>query len=418
MHDAAEQIERLQRVLAVSRQMAATTDLDALLGMIVDAACQTLDCERATIFLHDPERRELYSRVAKGIDGQPLRFPADRGIAGAAAQSRGIVHVPDAYADPRFNQEIDRKTGFRTRNLLTFPLENIDGRLMGVLQALNKHREHPFDAADIELAQILSAQAGVALHRQQLIEEYAEKRRMARELELAEQIQRAYLPKQDPSVAGYDITGWNRSADQTGGDCFDFMALPDGRHALLLADATGHGIGAALVISQCRSLLRAALSVTGDLAAAVNRMNRLLVDDLSDDRFVTAFVGVLDPRGHTLEYISGGQGPLLFLDGDQAEALNASGLPFGIIADFTYELQRYELQPGGIVALLTDGFYETARADGEMFGEERVIDLLRRSATTPLPDVVSRLYAAVLEFRGAEAQADDLTAVLLRRRPE
>jgi phosphoserine phosphatase len=212
MSGSAGQIEKLRCILDISRRLAATTDLDELLSMIIEAARQVLDCERATIFLYDPERHELFSRVATAAES--IRFPADRGIAGAAATQGAVVNVPDAYADPRFNPQIDRETGFRTRNLLTLPLENLDGDLMGVLQALNKPAG-PFDRTDEDLACVLGAQAGVALHRWRLLEEFAAKQRMARDLELARTIQQAQFPEDAPVVPGYQIAGWNRPADET-----------------------------------------------------------------------------------------------------------------------------------------------------------------------------------------------------------
>ncbi|MBU0639305.1 MAG: GAF domain-containing protein, partial [Planctomycetes bacterium] len=233
MRDAREQLRQLTRILDVTRRLAATTDLDVLLGMIVEAACDVLDCERATIFLYDDAAHELYARVATGAD--EIRFAAELGIAGAAAQQRVVVNVPDAYADERFNQEIDRQTGFHTRNLLTFPLENLEGELMGVLQALNK-AGGPFDQDDEALARLLSAQAGVALHRWRLLEEYAEKQRLARDLHIARNIQQDLFPRDNPTISGYEIAGWNRPADETGGDCYDFFPLYDGRLAVLLAD--------------------------------------------------------------------------------------------------------------------------------------------------------------------------------------
>ena len=412
MGTSAGQIEKLTRILDVTRQMAATTDLDALLGMIVDAACRVLDCERATIFLYDAGNNELYSRVATGVES--IRFPADRGIAGAAASAREIVNVPHAYSDPRFNREIDKKTGFRTRNLLTFPLENLAGELMGVLQTLNKI-SGPFDARDEDLARALSAQAGVALHRGRLLEEHAEKQRMARDLEIARRIQQTLFPKENPVVAGYEIAGWNRSADETGGDCYDFIPLEDGRLAVLLADATGHGIGAALIIAQCRSLVRAMLTVTTDLAAIVNQVNRLLEHDLSAEKFVTAFFGVLDPARHRVDYVAAGQGPLLLLGADGPEMRTANGLPLAIMGDADYETATYELAPGSSLALLTDGFYEAANVAGDLFGEQRVIELLERHISESACTLIERLHAGVSDFAAGCPQADDLTAVLIRR---
>lgn len=406
-------MERLRRLLDITRQMAGTTDLDELLRTIVAAAVEVLACERATIFLYDKARNELYSRVATGI--RSLRVPADRGIAGAAAQQRVVVNVPDAYADARFNPAIDRQTGFRTRNLLAIPLENLTGELVGVLQTLNK-RDGAFTPEDEELARTLAAQAGVALHRQALLDEYAQKQRMARDLELARQIQQALFPKTNPVVAGYEIAGWNRSADETGGDCYDFISLAEGRQALLLADATGHGIGAALVIAQCRSLLRALLSMTDDLARIAARVNEILSEDLTDDRFVTAFVGLLDPRRHRLDYLSAGQGPLLFVHAGGVEERRATGLPLAVVADMPFDVEAFEFAPGDTVALLTDGFFETTNSAGEQYGVERVAQVLRARAGLPLDALIRDLNDDISRFSGNAPPADDLTAVFVRRR--
>lgn len=402
----------LRRLLDVTRRMAATTDLDELLRTIVDVSCEVLQCERATVFLYDADRNELYSRAA--TNAETIRFPSDRGIAGTAAQQRVIVNVPDAYADQRFNQDIDRQTGYRTRNLLTFPLENIDGELTGVLQALNK-RSGPFTAEDVELVQVLRAQAGVALQRQFLLDAFAQKERMARDLEIARRIQHALFPEKDPEIAGYEVAGWNQSADETGGDCYDFIHLDDGRLAVLLADATGHGIGAALIMAQCRALVRALFTMTDDLARIAARSNRVLLQDLTDDRFVTAFVGVLDSRAHRLEYVAAGQGPLLLLAGESAEVRGAGGVPLAVLDEPDLPVEAFDLEPGALVALLTDGFFEAANPAGEPLGIERIVEVLRAGHTAPLSTVVQQLRDEVVQFTAGSAQADDLTAVLIRR---
>ena len=408
----AQHIYHLRRLLDITRRLAATTDLTELLSTIVSAACEVLECERATIFLYDAKANELYSRVATGVEA--IRFPADRGIAGAAAQLRTIINVPDAYADARFNQEIDRLTGYRTRNLLTFPLENLEHQLMGVLQALNRVGG-PFSPADEELAADLAAQAGIALHRYALLEQYAQKQRMARDLELARRIQQELFPKSDPVLPGYEIACWNLSADETGGDCYDFFALPDGRLAVLLADATGHGIGAALVIAECRALLRATLSVTQDLPLVAARVNRMLSSDLLEGRFVTAFIGLLDPRTHRLDYVSAGQGPLVFADGHRVDHRNADGLPLAILPEAEFPASAFEFTPGVTALLLTDGFYEAENSAGDQFGEERVTAHLRGGATARPSQLIRDLHAGVQAFCAGVPQADDLTAVVIQR---
>jgi sigma-B regulation protein RsbU (phosphoserine phosphatase) len=406
--------EHLRRILDIARYMAVTNDLDVLLGTIVEATCEVLHCDRATIFLFDAETNELYSRVAKGVEA--IRFPADKGIAGQAARERACVNVSDAYADPRFNPEVDKKTGYHTRNLLTFPLENIQGDLIGVLQALNK-MDRPFGDEDEELARVLSAQAGVALDRGRLLEEFAEKQRMQHDLDVARGIQQSLFPKQNPVIEGYEVAGWNRSADETGGDAYDFIPLEDGRLAVFLADATGHGIGAALIIAQARSLLRALLSVTQDLPTIAAGVNNLLAEDLDDDRFVTAIIGILDPRTHTLEYIAGGQGPLIAVSPDGSETRVANAMPFAVIPGIAYGApERFELPPGGTLVLLTDGFYEAADPSKQQFGDERVIEFVKGKAAVPLPRLIADLHADIAAFTQGCKQADDLTAVLIRRK--
>ncbi len=406
------QVVKLKRILDVSRGMAATMDLDVLLNMIIGAACDVLDCERASIFLYDAQTDELWSKVATGVD--EIRFPAAAGIAGAAAQTRQIVNVPDAYADPRFNRDVDKTTGFKTRNILSIPLENLAGELIGVLQTLNKN-DGAFDTDDVDLAETLGAQAGVALHRGRLLEEYAEKQRLSRDLHIARTIQQAYLPKHNPELAGYQITGWNRSADETGGDCYDFIPLDDGRLAVFFADATGHGIGAALVIAQCRSLLRALLSLSADIGEVASRVNNLLEEDISEGRFVTAFVGIIDPREHRIDYVSAGQAPLLVFRGAEVESRESTGLPLAVLSGEQFEAVRLDLPPGGMFVLLTDGFFEAPAPDGELFGEERVIELIQQNATLPLEDLTQMLHNQVLRFCEGAPQSDDLTAVLIRR---
>jgi sigma-B regulation protein RsbU (phosphoserine phosphatase) len=410
MQDPVNQVKRLERVLEISRRMAATTDLDELLAMIVDAGCEVLRCDRVSIFLYDADRNELFIRMARGVDS--IRFPADKGIAGAAAQDRSIVNVPDAYADPRFNSNVDRETGYHTRNLLALPLENLDGRLMGVLQALNKHTG-PFDSDDEALAETFGAQLGVALHRGVLLEEFTEKQRLDRELDIAREIQQALFPDKNPTFDNLDIAGWNRSADATGGDAYDFIPLPDGRWAILLADATGHGIGAALNISQCRSVVRALLSITDDLGEIAQRVNNLMAADTTGGRFVTAFLGILDPKSNELRYIAAGQAPILFLDPNEYESRPATGLPLAVMPDAEFDVEKFNLSAGTCLALLTDGFFEAADEAGELYGEQRVVEVLRKAEDRSAADQITALQEAIDQYSAGLPQADDLTAVLI-----
>lgn len=408
-------VKDLQAVLAVSRELASKTELTVLLQRVEKAALAVLECERATVFLFDKDKYELYSRMATGVE--EIRFSADRGIAGEVVRTGQIINVPDAYADPRFNPEIDRKTGFRTRNMITFPLLGFDNSVVGVLQVLNK-AAGSFDPWDHELVKTFGAQVGVALQRQLLLDHYDEKLRLERDLDIARDIQQGLIPDKPAEVSGFDIAGWNKPADETGGDCYDYLPLSEGGLALIIADATGHGIGPALMIAECRALFRATVSVSHDLSTDVARINNLLCEDLPDDRFVTAFFGILSPADHTLSFISAGHGPLIKYTRatDKFEELSANSVPLGILPDLEFSApERFAMQPGDMMVLVTDGFFEWCNNKAEQYGTARMFDVIRENRDGPAARIIETLYKSVLAFAPNTRQADDLTAIIIKR---
>ncbi|MCG3138950.1 MAG: hypothetical protein HJJLKODD_02822 [Phycisphaerae bacterium] len=412
-----KQIEDLTLLLDVSRQLGATLDLVPLLKRIEQAALQVLACERVTVFLYDRSTHELYSKVATGA--ADLRFPASKGIAGEAALTLRPVNVPDAYSDPRFNPQVDRATGFRTRNLLALAMTGFEGQLVGVLQLLNKHAG-PFSNDDIHLAETLSALAGVAIQRHFLLQEHAEKQRLERDLDLAREIQRGCLPETAPQVAGYDVAGWNKPADQTGGDAFDFIPTAGGHLGLLVADATGHGIGPALMVAGCRAVIRALASTTDELVPIFNRTNSILSEDLHDGRFVTVCFALLDSRRHEVRFISGGHGPLLFYQAATGEyqEIAATTLPLGIVPELPpISVTILPMAPGDIFLMVTDGFMEWQRAGGEQFGTARTMAVIHQHKRQPCIEMIHALHEEVQKFGAGQPQLDDLTAVLIKRHP-
>lgn len=389
----------------------------AILEEVATAATRLLDAERSSVFLLDPATDELVMTVVG--DMPPIRVPNGRGIVGHCARERRLVNVPDCAADPRFNTAVDRLSGFHTRCLLSLPLLDQDGRLFGVLQVLNK-RGGTFDAHDELVGSILAAQSASALQRARAVEERLAADHLHEEIRVAREIQMSGLPDVMPPLAGYDGAGLFLPTDQTGGDLFDFV--PVGAHGmfLLLGDATGHGIGPALSATQVRAMIRVALRLGADLDDIHTHVNNQLLDDLPDDRFVTAFLGMLDARSHNLRFHAAGQAPLLHLHAASGEAAwhDATTIPMGAmpLAE-PFAAKTIEFAPGDLFALLSDGVYEYEDTARRPFGEQRVADLLRRLQHRPMREAARELHAALQEFGGGAAQADDVTIVLLRRLP-
>ena len=374
-----------------------------------------------------PEVRSRYGIPLRRRDGRTLqqggdrydeiRFSAKLGIAGEVTRTRQVLVVPEAYDDPRFNRAIDRKTGYRTRNILTVPLIPPDGDVIGVLQLLNK-TGGPFDERDEMMAGALGSLIGITIKRQILLDAAARKERLEHDLGIARRIQTQLLPDSDPRVPGFDIAGWNQPADETGGDCYGFLPLHDGRLLFFIADASGHGIGPALVVTECRAMLRALADESDDLSHIVARVNRLLCEDLPAGHFLTACLAILDPKAARVDYISAGHGPLLHYHAASGEidVFGASGLPMAVIDDTDYEsAPPIDLQPGDIFCLLTDGFIEWQRADGQQYGAPRLQNTLRQHAGGTCRDLIGAVRQEVLAFGGGTAQADDLTAVIVKR---
>ncbi len=430
--------DALRRVLAVARALGSSSDLSEILSVIIDAMRDILRADRATVFEYDAEANELFSTVAHGLSADAdsssgIRIPATAGLAGQCAQSRKIINVPDAYADKRFNQAVDRATGYRTRSILTIPLEAERGELIGVAQVLNKDGG-PFDEADEEVAGALAAQVAVAIKRARLLEDRLIREKLERDIELARRMQQEMFPDDVPRIPGYDLAGFSDPAEETGGDAFDLVGFvqrgaeylvvdpEDSASGALcfLADATGHGVGPAISVTQARSMLRMGLRVGVGMRAIAEHMNRQLCDDLPAGRFITAWIGLLDSSAHTLLTFSAGQAPLLhYHASDQSiEVLGAEAMPFGILEDMDAEIPPARpLEPGDLFVVLSDGFYEAARPSGEQFGEKRICDIVRSSAGQSAAELIQTIRAAMEEFTGPIEPADDQTAVVVKRMP-
>lgn len=414
----------LLSLLEVSRQLAAQHELDDVLELILHTGREVLEVDRGTVFLYDAARQELYSRVATG--GESIRVPVDRGIAGECARTRQTIIVNDCYADPRFNPEVDRRTGYHTTCLIAVPLVGIDHELVGVLQMLNT-RDGRFNSDDRVVAELLAAQAAVAIQRTLLLAERMVKLKLQHDLAVARDIQQNVLLRKLPRVPGYSLSVYNQPADATGGDIYDIIPLSPNPHPdhdeaspllLMVADATGHGIGPALNVTELRSMLRLGLRLSADLPRLLVQINQQLADDLPSDRFITAFLGVLDPLRHEVRYHAAGQGPLLHYRAAAREAVwrEPSTTPLGMFSDIDVDAPPpVRMERGDLLVVLTDGFYEYQSAAGEELGTARISELIQRVHRRPVEEILSALLLYLQDFAGSAPQVDDLTAMLVKR---
>lgn len=254
--------------------------------------------------------------------------------------------------------------------------------------------------------------------------------KLEHDLQLARRIQESALPERLPEIAGFDLSAWNRPADETGGDSYDLIGLqeaPDGsfaltdgradRAVLLLADATGHGIGPALSVMQLRAMIRMAVRVGANLSGIAEKINQQLHADLPQERFITAWIGLLDSQTQTLTYFSAGQAPLLHYIAveDSCRVLSSNAIPFGLLPIIKTEIPApVHLAPGDLFAVLSDGFFEAKNPAGDELGTEAVVEVIRHHRQDSAAEILQQIRSATDRFTAGAPQDDDQTVVIIK----
>ena len=247
--------------------------------------------------------------------------------------------------------------------------------------------------------------------------ELAQRERVNRELEIAREVQERLFPQRLPTVSGLDYCGRCRPAREVGGDYYDFLELPEGKLGIAIGDVSGKGIGAALLMASLEASLRGQALVAQDLAELVSRVNGLVLDASSANRYATLFYAEYDSHGHRLSYVNAGHNPPVILRKSDAGIavfrLEDGGLPVGLLRK-GYQQESFLLEPGDLMVLFTDGISESMNARDEEWGEERLIDFAKTCHGLPAVDTLNRIMAAADVFAAGASQHDDMTLVVVR----
>lgn len=408
--------ESLVRILDIMHRLAAPGAMPELLREIIEVGKVAIVAETGVLWLLEKSSGQLVMVVPSSEN--PKRLAIGEGLAGRCAESKKITNIHECRDDALFLEHPVHIRGGETRSLLNVPILGLDDSLLGVMQWLGAETGQ-FDEHDEWVGPALAAQAAVAIQHSYMTDQLLANAILRKEVAVARDIQMSTLPDTMPDVPGYDLHGHFQPTDHTGGDLYDLVVLDD-RLFMLLGDATGHGFGPALSATQMHAMLRVSFRLGADLDQAYMHVNNQLAEDLPDDRFITAFMGFLDPATHLVNYHSGGQGPILhFRAADGVCNLHKpTNFPVGIMEmNDKQESANLKLEPGDILALISDGVYEYANLQGEEFGEERVAAVFRAGHRHSMAGLCRDLIESVKEFGGDAPQADDITLVLVRRIP-
>jgi sigma-B regulation protein RsbU (phosphoserine phosphatase) len=403
-----EQVEDLLKLQKAAQKINSILDLDQLIDKVVNDVARSFGCVEADIYLHDEERGELVLACAHGCTGCAVCGTGNslkigkQGMVGYVAGTGQMRYAPDVRKDPYY-------IGCEESTLseVAIPL-HVEGKLIGVFTASHPELD-AFPAEQLRLLQALCSYVAVAVHNaRRFQQERSERQLMSREANEARKIQEALLPRSSPYIPGFAVTGLSTPAGAVGGDWYDFIPFDDGRWGLVLADVSGKGTAAALLMSATRGILRS-LATACCPSEVLTKLNELLVNDFPSGRFVTMLYAILDPATRTLRFSSAGHLRPLLIENSHAHFLDTErGLPLGI-GPGGYSEAQVLLAPGSRLLFYSDGITEATNLEDDEYGAERLEKHFRRtdaSAESILEDVRT--------FANGAGLHDDATVILVK----
>lgn len=405
--------EQIALLAEVTAGFADSLDVGETLHNAIRRLMDYLDAEAASIFLLENDGRELVCHECAGpVDITGLRLDAGQGIVGKTVRRNACQMVRDVSLDPDFANAVDQGTGFRTRSILCAPLR-VRGRCIGALELINKRGgDGLFDDGDQQLLTALASAAALAIHNAQLAAALVEQERLRRELELARKIQEGLLP----GVPGEDFPVWgmNIPAMEVSGDFYDFLQLPDGRIYFNLADVSGKGINAALLMAKTSSLLRCLAKSCTDPGELLARVNEEICDNATHGMFVTVVSGFVEPGTGLIRLSNAGHQPALYHHGGGVfEQVPAGAPPLGVLPEAEFPVATLPLD-GGSLYLFTDGVTESPGPDDRPLDIPGLMGLIDGMSQL---SAVERLQNIVAEIRKPDrSQHDDITLMVIECR--
>jgi len=397
-------VEDLQRVQKTAQKITSILDLDQLIDSVVDEITQTFGCLEAGIYLHDEEREEMVMACGLGctVHTKGHRLKMGEGMVGYVASTGQMRYAPDVRVDKYYICCYPS-----TMSEVAVPLR-VGERLIGVLTASHPELD-AFPRQQLRILQALCDHVAVAVHNARRIQlERAERDALDREAQEARVIQQALLPKSSPYIPGFVISGRSVPARAVGGDWYDFIPFPDGRWGLVLADVSGKGTAAALLMSATRGMLRSLAEACCTPGEVLTKLNQLLVDDFPAGKFVTMVYAVLDPKKRSVVFANAGHlRPLLIDDRGEQFLDTERGLPLGLGCG-DYSETHVALSEGSKLVFYSDGITEAENANEEEYGLCRLAEHVVKPGTSAISIVDD-----VRSFANGSSLRDDASAVFV-----
>ena len=416
-------VDKLRLLLDITKKISRSLDLGEVLNLVMDTLDSLIPYDAAGIYLvkclPPSDEREggldetwvFQTEAVRGYDIDnmtELQLKMGEGLIGHVAVTGKPYTSPDVRNDPQYVNA--RK---ETRSEMVAPIIS-NNEVIGVFD-LESDELNAYSRDDLEVLMLLASQVAIIIEKVRLHEQLIEKERLETQLEVARQVQLELLPSRDPELAGFDISAYNFPTEEVSGDYYDWVRIYEDQIGVVIADVSGKGVPAALLMAFLRASLRAATHIGYAPHISMSKVNYLLWESIESNQFVTAFYGILDATNRTLAYANAGHNPPLLIDAQgSARFEERGGVPLGMFRDTRYYQYFMTVEPGQLLVLYTDGVTEATNPVGEEYGRERLVSAVLRGRDLAARQLVELIHEDVTVWTDGIGASDDVTLFIVK----
>ena len=416
-------VDKLRMLLDITQTISRSLDLDEVLNLVMDTLDSLIPYDAAGIYLvkcakplaewdgPPDETCVFHTQAVRGYDIddlQELHLKMGEGLIGHVA----LTGKPYVAHDVRNNARYINARP-RTRSEMVAPIIS-NNEVIGVFD-LESDELDSYSNDDLEVLMLLSSQVAIIIEKVMLHEQMIEKQRLQTQLEVARQVQLELLPSRDPQLNGFDISAYNFPTEEVSGDYYDWVRIYDDQIAIVIADVSGKGVPAALLMAFLRASLRAATHIGYAPHISMSKVNYLLWESIERNQFVTAFYGIFDATNRTLAYSNAGHNPALLMEVDgTARFEERGGVPLGMFRDTRYYEYFETIAPGQLLVLYTDGLTEARNSNQEEYGRDRLVAAVRECRALSAREMIDFIHRDLISWTEGRGADDDVTVLIVK----
>lgn len=409
-------VDKLRLLLDITKKISRSLDLEELLNLVMDTLGSLIPYDAAGIYLIEPgDDGSPYIFKSKAIRGYEISFALvepqlrlGEGLIGRVAQTGKAIISPDVSKDSRYFSARER-----TRSEMVAPIISND-KVLGVFD-LESDSLDSYSDEDLQVLHLLTSQVAIIIEKVHLHEQVVEKERIDAQLEIARQVQLELLPDNDPEMPNFDISAYVFPTEEVSGDYYDWVKIFEDQIGIVVADAVGKGMPAALLMSFLRASLRAGMQVGYASHIALAKINDLLWDSVKDNQFITAIYGILDSTNRTFVFSNAGHNPPLLIKADgEYRFVEYGDLPLGMFREVRYHQHFIRFERGQVMVIYTDGITEAVNEHDEEFGQERLAKSILEGIELPAKKLIDHVRKDVADFTERKFLDDDGTLFIVK----